>query len=173
MSSIEYFIEPIFKIEFFKIKCIHFAKKKQLIETVLKQYPEVPLENFYTNRNRANFLDDFQKIFKDEISLVNKKYNRKIHLYNLWSVSYKKGNYHVPHNHGSKGYCGILYLDMHKKSPVTCYLQPWNNDKDRSIIYEPKAEEGDIVIIPQHIVHFTRPNPVSFKKRIISFDFKL
>ena len=46
-------------------------------------------------------------------------------------------------------------------------------DKDRSIIYEPKAEEGDIVIIPQHIVHFTRPNPVSFKKRIISFDFKL
>ena len=66
-----------------------------------------------------------------------------------------------------------LYLDMHKKSPVTCYLQPWNNDKDRSVIYEPEAEEGDIVIIPQHIVHFTRPNPVSFKKRIISFDFKL
>ena len=55
---------------------------------------------------------------------------------------------------------------MHKKSPVTSYLQPWNDDRDMSIIYEPKAEEGDIIIMPQHIVHFTRPNPVLFKKRI-------
>ena len=39
--------------------------------------------------------------------------------------------------------------------------------------YEPKAEEGDIVIVPQFIVHFTRPNLVPFKKRIISFDFRL
>ena len=62
---------------------------------------------------------------------------------------------------------------MHKKSPATCYLQPWNNDRDRSVIYEPPVKEGDIVVVPQHIVHFTRPNPVSFKKRIISFDFKL
>ena len=32
---------------------------------------------------------------------------------------------------------------------------------------------GDIVIVPQFIVHFTRPNLVPFKKRIISFDFRL
>jgi len=37
----------------------------------------------------------------------------------------------------------------------------------------PPVKEGDIVVVPHHIVHFTRPNPVSFKKRIISFDFKL
>ena len=171
MSSIEYFIEPIFKIEFFKIKCIDFAKKKQLIETVLKQYPEVPLENFYTNRNKANFLDDFQKIFKDEISLVNKKYNRKIHLYNLWSVSYKKGNYHVPHNHGSKGYCGILYLNMKEKSPLTTYIQPWQTEMDTTKLYKPKVVEGDIMIVPQFIYHYTEPNTINFNKRIISFDF--
>ena len=171
MSSIEYFIEPIFKIEFFKIKCIDFAKKKQLIETVLKQYPEAPLENFYTNRNRANFLDDFQKIFKDEISLVNKKYNRKIHLYNLWSVSYKKGNYHVPHNHGSKGYCGILYLNMKEKSPLTTYIQPWQTEMDTTKLYKPKVVEGDIMIVPQFIYHYTEQNTINFNKRIISFDF--
>jgi len=52
-------------------------------------------------------------------------------------------------------------------------MQPWNSDSDKSILYEPKAEEGDIVIVPQFIVHFTRPNLVPFKKRIISFDFRL
>ena len=116
---------------------------------------------------------ELQEVFKDEFNLIRTKFDSKINLKRTWSVTYDKGDYHIPHNHGSIGHCGILYLDMHKKSPVTCYLQPWNNDKDRSVIYEPEAEEGDIVVIPQHIVHFTKPNPVSFKKRIISFDFKL
>ena len=71
------------------------------------------------------------------------------------------------------GFCGILYLDMHKKSPVTCYMQPWNSDKDRSVIYQPPAAEGDIVVVPQFITHFTHPNKTTFKKRILSFDFKL
>ena len=62
---------------------------------------------------------------------------------------------------------------MQKKSPTTCYMQPWNSDRDTSIIYEPKAEAGDIVVVPQFIVHFTRPNLLPFKKRIISFDFRL
>ena len=117
--------------------------------------------------------DTLLKIFKEEFDQISQHYNKILNFYGAWSASYDKGDYHIPHNHGSIGHCGILYLDMHKKSPATCYLQPWNNDKDRSVIYEPEAEEGDIVIIPQHIVHFTRPNPVSFKKRIISFDFKL
>jgi hypothetical protein len=123
MSSIEYFIDPIFKIEFFKIKCIYF------------------------------------------------KYNKKINLYNLWSVSYKKGNYHVPHNHGSKGYCGILYLDMNKNSPKTTYIQPFQTEEDTTKLYKPEVVEGDIMIIPQFIYHYTEPNTINFKKRIISFDF--
>ena len=69
--------------------------------------------------------------------------------------------------HGSIGHCGILYLDMHKKSPVTCYLQPWNNDKDRSVIYEPNVEEGDIVVIPQHIVHLQDLTLCHLKKNYI------
>ena len=59
MSSIEYFIEPVFKIEFFKIKSINFKKKKELIEKVLKKYPETPFENFYSNRNKSGFFRRF------------------------------------------------------------------------------------------------------------------
>ena len=171
--DIKYEIEPVFKIEFFKIQCINFKNKKKKLEKALARYPEMPQANFGSNRGKCSINTEFREIFKDEFSLIRAKFNSKILLQRVWSVVYNKGDYHVPHNHSSTGYCGILYLDMHKKSPATCYLQPWNNDKDRSVIHEPEVEEGDIVIIPQHIVHFTRPNPVSFKKRIISFDFKL
>jgi hypothetical protein len=171
--DIKYFIEPIFKIEFFKIKCVNFKNKKEDIEKILKQYPEKRLDNFYTNRNKSKITWELQEIFKDEFNLIKTKYNNKIDVYNAWSVSYDKGDYHVPHNHGSIGYCAILYLNMHKNSPVTTYIQPWNDERDMTRLYNPPVKEGDIMIVPQFLYHYTTPNKIKFKKRIISFDFKL
>ena len=52
--DIKYFIEPIFKIEFFKIKSVNFKNKKYDIEKILKQYPEKRFHNFYSNRDKSN-----------------------------------------------------------------------------------------------------------------------
>jgi hypothetical protein len=48
--DIKYEIEPVFKIEFFKIKCIDFKNKKKKLEKILARYPEMPRLNFYSNR---------------------------------------------------------------------------------------------------------------------------
>ena len=169
--DIKYEIDPIFKIEFFKIKCIDFKNKKKKIEKALSMYPEMPQANFVSNRNKCNINEEFRNIFKDEFRLIETKYNSKILLQRVWSVIYNKGDYHVPHNHSSIGYCGILYLDMKPDSPKTTYIQPWNNEKDLSVLYTPKVKSGDIVIVPQFLYHYTEPNKIKFKKRIISFDF--
>ena len=171
--DIEYFVEPIFNIEFFRIKCCDFKNKKKAIIKVLKQYPEIPFANFYSNKNKTQLSEPFTKIFRDEFKLIKAKYNSKITIYKTWSISYKKGNYHVPHNHGATGYTGILYLDMNKKSPVTTYIRPWNDDKDKTVLFKPPVEEGDIMIVPRFLMHYTEPNKISFKKRVVSFDFKV
>ncbi len=171
--DIKYEIEPIFKIEFFKIKCVDFKNKKKKIEKVLKQFPEIPFNNFYSNRNKADITTELREIFKDEFNLMSIKFNNKISLQRAWSVTYDKGHYHVPHNHGSQGYAGIIYLQQKKDSPKTTYIQPWNNEEDKSVLYSPKVEEGDMMIVPQFLTHYTEPNKTYFKKRIISFDFIL
>ena len=171
--DIKYEIEPIFKIEFFKIKCIDFKNKKKKLEKVLARYPEMPQANFSSNRNKCSINTEFREIFKDEFSLIRAKFNSKILLQRVWSVVYNKGDYHVPHNHSSTGYCGILYLDMKPDSPKTTYIQPWNNQEDRSTLYTPQVKPGDIMIVPQFLMHYTTPNPIKFKKRILSFDFLL
>ena len=171
--DIKYEIEPVFKIEFFKIKCIDFKNKKKKIEKVLEQYPEMPQANFNSNRDKCDINLDFRKIFKDEFRLIETKYNSKILLQRVWSVIYNKGDYHVPHNHSSNGYCGILYLDMKPDSPKTTYVQPWNNQEDRSVLYTPQVKPGDMGIVPQFLMHYTEPNKINFKKRILSFDFLL
>ena len=171
MSNIKYFIEPVFKIEFFKIKCINFKNKKEHIEKILDQYPEIPFPNFFSNRNKANITWELQEIFKDEFELINVKYNRKIKIDKAWSVTYDKGHYHVPHNHSSRGYTGIIYLQMKKDSPRTAYISPFNKENDETVLYSPEVAEGDIMIVPQFILHYTEPNKTFFKKRILSFDF--
>ena len=171
--DIKYEIEPVFKIEFFKIKFIDFKNKKKTLAKVLERYPEMPQANFSSNRNKCSINTEFKEIFRDEFSLIRAKFNSKILLQRVWSVIYNKGDYHVPHNHSSIGYCGILYLDMKPDSPKTTYIQPWNNEKDLSVLYTPPVESGDIVIVPQFLMHYTEPNKIKFKKRIISFDFNL
>ena len=171
--DIKYEIEPIFKIEFFKIKCIDFKNKKKKLEKVLERYPEMPQANFGSNRDKCSINTEFREIFKDEFSLIRAKFNSKILLQRVWSVVYHKGDYHVPHNHSSTGYSGILYLDMKLESPRTTYIQPWNNQEDKSVLYTPSVNEGDIMIVPQFLMHYTTPNPIKFKKRILSFDFVL
>ena len=171
--DIKYEIEPVFKIEFFKIKCINFKDKKEKIEKVLDRYPEIPFPNFNSNRNKARINSELLEIFKDEFSLIRAKFNCKIVLDRAWSVTYDKGNYHVPHNHSSKGYAGIIYLQHKKDSPRTTYIQPWNNEKDETVLYAPEVKQGDIMIVPQFLTHYTEPNKTYYKKRIISFDFHL
>ena len=90
--DIKYFIEPIFKIEFFKIKCIKFKEKKIAIEKALNKYPEMPFDNFYSNRNKADVTTELRQIFKDEFSLISTKFNSKILLQRAWSVTYDKGH---------------------------------------------------------------------------------
>ena len=171
--DLKYEIEPIFKIEFFKIQCINFKNKKKKIEKILKQYPETPRLHFYSNRDKCSITTEFKEIFKDEFSLIQTKYNSKISLQRVWSVVYNKGDYHVPHNHSSTGYCDILYLDMRPDSPRTTYIQPWNNQEDQSVLYTPQVKPGDTMIVPQHLWQYSETNKIKFKKRIISFDFVL
>ena len=94
----------------------------------------------------------------------------KLALTDAWSILYEKDDYSVPHNHGSNGFSVILYLDLNKKSPQTTYIQPWNSTSDRTSLYTPPVEEGDMVIFPRSILHFTEPNKIKFKKRVVSFD---
>ena len=84
--DIKYEIEPVFKIEFFKIQCINFKNKKKKLEKALARYPEMPQANFGSNRNKCSINEEFREIFKDEFSLIRAKFNSKILLQRVWSV---------------------------------------------------------------------------------------
>ena len=168
----------LFTIPMWTIPTLNFSKKKKQLERLVKSFPEKKhgLQTFYTNRQsqRTGFLEAFNNICGEELGMLSKKIKRDLQIEDIWSVSYKKGDYHTPHDHGSTGLAGILYLNMPKNAPVTQYIQPWNDFiSDRTTYYPIPVIEGTIVVTPKFVRHFTEPSKDTKIKRIVSWDMKV
>ena len=168
----------LFDIPFWQIQIINFEEKKKELTKLLESYPEEKkgLQEFATNRqsDRTGLADQVSSIIREEVVAFSKEIKKDFTIYDIWSVSYDKGDNQSPHNHSSMGLSGILYLDLPKDSPVTIYIQPWNNFEDDVVqYYSVPIVEGDIIIVPSFILHFSKPNKSDSKKRIIAWDMKI
>ncbi len=98
----------LFTIPMWSIPTLNFKKKKPQLEKLCKAFPERKhgLQTFSTNRqkDRSGFADAFNNIMAEELGMLSQKLKKDIHLQDIWSVSYKKGDYHTPHDHGSVGF---------------------------------------------------------------------
>jgi hypothetical protein len=168
----------LFTIPMWSIPTLNFSEKKKQLEKLVKAFPEKKhgVQTFATNRqgDRSGFAQAFTNICSEELNMLSKRIKKDIHMEDIWSVSYKKGDYHTPHNHGATGLTGILYLNMPEDGPVTQYIQPWNDwQSDRTIYYPLPVVEGTIVVVPKFVRHFTEPSKSKKIKRIISWDMKI
>ena len=168
----------LFEIPMWSIPCIQFRKKKEQLVKLLKNYPEkrIGIQNFITNRQtpRPNFSQAFSNIIEEELGMLSQQVKSDIVIDDIWSVSYKKGDYHSPHNHGTIGYAGILYLEFPEGSQPTNYVQPWQNiSNDTTMFNTFPVKEGDIVVVPKFVNHFSPPHKGKKQKRIISWDMRI
>ena len=170
--------ETMFSIPYWTIPTINFKEKKKKLQSLCKRHPESKhgIQTFSTNRQspRIQFKEDLVNILEEELTMLSEKLSKDIRIDDAWSVSYKKGEYHSVHNHGSTGLSGILYLDQPKDAPMTNYMQPWNDYiSDRTVYYPIPVLEGTIIVVPQFIQHFSPPNESKKVKRIISWDLSV
>ena len=170
--------ESLFNIPFWGIRIINFEEKKKELVKLLESYPEKEkegMQEFASNQGSVTGLvGQFASIMKQELEDFSREIKKDFAIIDIWSVSYAQGEYQSAHNHSSVGLSGILYLDLPKDSPKTTYIQPWTDHETDTIRYiEVPTIEGDIVIVPSFVLHFSKPNKSKNKKRIISWDMKM
>jgi len=170
--------ETMFNIPYWTLPCIKFKDKKKKLQSLCRRHPESKngIQTFSTNRQspRIRFKEDLIIILEEELRMLSETLKRDIRINDAWSVSYKTGEYHSVHNHGSVGLSGIIYLDQPKDAPVTNYVQPWNDyTSDRTVYMPIPIHEGTIVVVPQFVQHFSPPNKSKKIKRIISWDMSI
>tara|TARA_Y100001972_G_scaffold19616_1_gene22534 strand:- start:2271 stop:2801 length:531 start_codon:yes stop_codon:yes gene_type:complete len=165
----------LFKLPFYTIKVKNFESKKKKIEELFNIFPDKRIENqnFKTNKQlqKVGLTKSFYHIINDELQEIAQHFKKDIGIEDVWSVTYEKGDFQLPHNHGSTGLVAILYLNLKDDHPRTMYIQPWNNIfTDNTIYYNLPVKEGDIVITPKFIKRFTKPNESNDLNRVITWD---
>jgi len=89
-----------------------------------------------------------------------------------WDV--KKNKEHIIHNHGNSGLGGVIYLNYDNTiHEPTRYLMPLNDlINENSLIYNEPVAEGDILIMPSFIHHYSSFNKSKKIRSIIGFDLE-
>ena len=171
----------LFKVSLWGMHINDFQSKKEKLIKLFSGLNERRDVNsrFLTSRNKRddkwNYITSFSDIMKSEFELLGTHFKGKtISIRDIWTVRYEKGDYQNTHNHGSLGLSGIIYLDFPDGSPTTHYIQPWNDMvSDMTITASLPVKEGDMVITPQHLLHYTEPHKLDKPKRVISWDMDI
>ena len=165
----------LFSIPYYTIKVKNFESKKKKLEELFNIFPDKRIvnQNFKTNRQieKVGLIKSFYLILQDELQEIAQHFKKDVRIEDAWSVTYEKGDFQLPHNHGSTGLAAILYLNLNDNHPQTMYIQPWNDFfTDYTVYYDLPISEGDIIITPKFVRHFTKPNENDDIKRVITWD---
>jgi hypothetical protein len=155
----------VFKLSLSKISITDWKNKKFILSS----------EDFlYTQETKTEKINSFLKIFNEDIKKSLKEYGvYEYKILDVWSLSYEKDKFHQIHNHRTLGFTGIIYVDFNEdEHHSTKFIIPWNDPvKDSINIFSlDSISEGDMIIFPSSLIHFTDPNFSNLKRRIVAFD---
>ena len=167
----------LFQTPYYQYSVSNWQEKKKQLLSLLDNGKFKYCDQFFSDRsqNSNTYLKDFTNIIQTELENFRLELGLStIFVTDVWTVKYKTGDFHAPHTHSSFGYSGVLYLDYDQYQHTgTCFVNPITNPiTDLTDGMAPTVYEGDIVLTPSNILHFTYPNK-SIKDRIImGFDIK-
>ena len=153
-------------------------KKKEIVGWLKKtKFSRNQLDNhFNTDRLHLQqnkfYSEDFVKLVDNELQLFRQEADLEtIFISDIWFVEYENGDYHSPHTHESARFSGILYVNLDDENPMTTFVQPWYSywgTKQMTV----EVKEGTMLIVPSHVMHFSRPNASVNTKTVLSFDMR-
>jgi hypothetical protein len=171
-------IDTLYIIPYYRYSVTNWQEKKMKLQNAMKQqvFTRNAVNNisfFESDRsNPRDYVNDFLYIFSEELQEFGKELNLDcFKVEDIWTVQYKKGDHHAVHNHGTCNLSAILYLDYDEQEHTpTHFVVGQDNFKNTTEISSPYVREGDIVMFPSNLLHFTSPNTSDKVRRVVSFD---
>ena len=126
----------------------------------------------YCDGNPKEFISD---ILSDELEWFAHDYQCKPLIVETWYEVAYNGNYHPTHNHGHGGYSAVLFIKYDKtKHRPTNFVAPFDHFiTGESLIYEPDVEEGDLILFPSFLHHYTHSHSSAERRIVLSFNLTI
>ena len=101
-------------------------------------------------------------------------HKESIEFTDMWYQKYDKTIQHTLHNHGSKGWSSVIYVEFdHNVHQGTDFVAPffdtWTGDMQ---FYTPNVREGDMILFPSYIMHQALPNKSEKRRTVISYNLR-
>lgn len=168
----------MFSVPIFNIVVEGWEEKKEALMNIFernKNYLKLSDNNTvvtdYYSRN--NYTDEVSEILKNEISEFLMMTGHHLKLMNCWFEESTKNMYHVIHNHGPVGFSAVCFVEYDQEVHTpTQFIAPFNDFmKGNTLQYSPSCVmEGNLLIFPSVIHHFTLPNTSDKRRIALSFN---
>ena len=170
-------IKSIFQIQYVHHSIERWSFKKNKFQKKINDLKFIQNKQLITSRyvkQKIDLKNIFKDVFKKELTLLEKNIKQKISLKDVWLAHYKQYQEHIIHNHGHAGLGGIIYLNYDETvHEPTRYLMPLNDlVNNTSLIYNEKVKEGDMLLMPACIHHYSPFNKSEKIRSIIGFDLE-
>ena len=153
----------------------HIQLKKQLLQAFKEQkFPGVKNNNefiyktdWYTEKDvQREYLKIFYDPITEHMSHVFNSIKHDNPIYQtFWVTQYKKNHTFGKHHHRQSSWVSIYYLELPKNTPITHFLNVFNED-----VFVPNIVEGDIITVPGFVWHWSPVNISNKTKTVISFN---
>ena len=179
-------IETMFSIPLVQYSLDNWAERKQGFldlmsefrmitgnETVASSYTVDVTVSDMMDRRRA--VDEMTKLLRPEMSRFGHEFGCDPVMVHSWFERASTQMYHPPHTHGHGGWSAVLYIDF---DPLvhnsTIFVSPFNHFiEGTQLQYRTGVKEGDLVLFPSFLLHYTQPNESDKKRTVASFNMSV
>ena len=166
-------MDIMFSIPLVHYKCSWWKTKKQrLLRHIDTRDLTQGNETILSDYRDGNPVEEITDIMSDELSWFAKDLNCTPHIVETWYERALPYMYHPTHNHGHGGWSAVVFIEYNKKwHTPTQFIAPFDHFiTGEPLIYSPTVEEGDIILFPSFIHHYTHPHTSEERRTVLSFN---
>ena len=181
-------IENMFSIPVIKYRCHNWKQKKQDFLSLLNEqtltmgeesvysdygeYDTLTAEHQMGLYDTPTYLDRVKSLLKEEMEWFAHDLNADPQIVRAWFERALYKNHHPPHTHGHGGWSAVLYIEYDPTVHTsTVFVSPFNHFvTGMQLNYMPTVEEGDLILFPSFILHYTQLNESNVQRTVASFN---
>ena len=181
-------IENMFSIPVIKYRCHNWKQKKQDFLALLNEqtltmgeesvysdygdYKTLTAEHSMGLYDTPDYLNRVRELLKEEMTWFANDLKADPQIVRAWFERALYKCHHPVHTHGHGGWSAVLFIEYDPTVHTpTVFIAPFNHFvTGMQLTYMPEVEEGDLILFPSFLLHYTQLNESHVQRTVASFN---
>ena len=181
-------IENMFNIPVVKYRCHNWSYKRQAFLDLLNEqtltmgeesvysdygdYKTLTAEHSMGLYDTPDYLNRVRELLKEEMTWFANDLKADPQIVRAWFERALYKCHHPVHTHGHGGWSAVLFIEYDPTVHTpTVFIAPFNHFvTGMQLTYMPTVEEGDLILFPSFLLHYTQLNESHVQRTVASFN---